>query len=158
MTPLALNPAPVNVKPPIVTFESPLFVKVTFNVLLFPSFTLPKFRLVGLAASSCVAGAPVPLNETARGEIAPLLTRETAPVTVAAEVGANAALKVVLAPAAIVAGVARPLRLKPVPEAVAADIVTLAVPVFFSVMVCELLLPMTTLPKLTLDGVAVSWP
>ena len=92
------------------------------------------------------------------GDPGALLAMEMLPAALPVEVGANAALKVVLAPAAIVAGVARPLRLKPVPEAVAADIVTLAVPVFFSVMVCELLLPMTTLPKLTLDGVAVSWP
>ena len=34
--------------------------------------------------------------------------------------------------------------------------VRLAVPVFFKVMVCEVLLPVTTLPKLTLVGVAES--
>jgi hypothetical protein len=51
LTPLALNPAPEGVTPEIVTFEFPLLVKVTLIVLLLPSFTLPKLRLVGLAPS-----------------------------------------------------------------------------------------------------------
>jgi hypothetical protein len=43
-----------------------------------------------------------------------------------------------------------------VPVTVACEIVALAVPVFFKVIVCELLFPITTLPKAALDGVAES--
>ena len=154
-TPLALNPVPEGVTLEIVTLEFPLLVKVTLNVLLLPSFTFPKLKLVALAPSNWVAASPVPLNEMASGELGPLFTRETDPLTLAVEVGANATLKVVLAPAAIVVGVAR-LILKPAPDTLAAEIVTLAVPLFFRVMVCELLLPRATPPKLTLAGVGVS--
>jgi hypothetical protein len=155
-TPLALNPAPVAVTLVIVTFEFPLLVKITLKLLLLPSFTLPKFKLVGLAPSKTVAAAPVPLKGIASGELGPLLTRDTDPLTLPVVVGANAALKLVLAPAAIVAGIESPLIVKPAPDALAAEIVTLAVPLFFRLMVCELVLPVTTLPKLTLEGVGVS--
>jgi len=46
-----LNPVPEGATLAIVTFEFPLLVKVTFNVLLLPSFTFPKLKLVGLAPS-----------------------------------------------------------------------------------------------------------
>lgn len=51
LSPLALNLAPVGVTLAIVTFEFPSLVKVTLNVLLLPSFTFPKLKLVGLAPS-----------------------------------------------------------------------------------------------------------
>ena len=85
-----------------------------------------------------------------------MLTRDTDPLTLPVVLGVNAALKVVLAPAAIVAGIERPLIVKPVPVTFACEIVMLAVPLFFRLMVCELVLPVTTLPKLTLDGVGAS--
>jgi hypothetical protein len=47
--PLALNPVPVGVTLEIVTFEFPLFVSVALKELVFPTFTFPKLRLVGLA-------------------------------------------------------------------------------------------------------------
>jgi len=158
VTPLALNPVPEGVTLEMVTLEFPLLVKVTLNVLLLPSFTFPKLKPVGLAPSNWVAACPVPLKGMASGELGPLLTRETDPLTLAVEVGAKATLKVVLAPAAIIVGVARPLILKPVPDTLAAEIVTLAVPLFFRVTVCELVSPTTTLPKLTLAGLTESCP
>ena len=51
LTPLALKPAPEAVTLEIVTLEFPLFVRVTGNVLLLPSFTFPKLKLVGFAPS-----------------------------------------------------------------------------------------------------------
>ena len=51
LRPLVLKPAPVGTTLAIVAFEFPLLVKVTLNVLLLPSFTFPKLKLVGLAAS-----------------------------------------------------------------------------------------------------------
>src|SRR5712692_6052894 len=156
LTPLALKPAPVTVTPEMVTLEFPLLVSVTGNPLLPPTFTLPKLRLVGLAPSKNVATTPVPLKARVRGEPGALLTSDTEPVTLPAAVGVNPALNVVLAPAAIVCGTLRPVMLKPVPVTVACEIVALAVPVFFKVIVCEALFPVMTLPKLALDGVAES--
>jgi hypothetical protein len=46
--PLVPNPAPVTVTLEMVTFEFPLFVRVTPNELLLPMFMFPKFKLVGL--------------------------------------------------------------------------------------------------------------
>lgn len=51
LRPLALNLGPVGVTLAIVTFEFPSLVKVTLNVLLLPSFTFPKLKLMGLAPS-----------------------------------------------------------------------------------------------------------
>jgi len=48
--------------------------------------------------------------------------------------------------------------LKPVPEALAAEIVTLAVPELVNVTVCDALLPTRTFPKLTLAGLDASVP
>jgi len=49
-----------------------------------------------------------------------------------------------------------PLILNPVPLTLACEIVTLAVPEFIRVIVCELLLATTTLPKATLPGFVVN--
>ncbi len=57
------------------------------------------------------------------------------PLTLPAELGENLAVNVVLCPAASAKGVVIPLTLKPVPEAVACEIVRLAVPEFFNVIV-----------------------
>jgi len=51
VTPLTLNPVPVAVTLEIVTFEFPLFVSVTLNELVLPTFTFPKFKLAGFAPS-----------------------------------------------------------------------------------------------------------
>jgi len=45
---------------------------------------------------------------------------------------------------------------KPAPDTVAWEIVTLALPALDSLIVCELLVPVTTLPKLALEGVGAS--
>src|SRR5712691_9546496 len=156
LTPLALKPAPVTVTPEMVTLEFPLLVSVTGNPLLPPTFTLPKLRLVGLAPSKNVAVTPVPLRAMARGEPGALLLMETLPLALPAAAGENVAVNEVLCPGLRVSGAVMPLMVNPVPEALAAEIVTLAVPVFFKVIVCELLFPVMTLPKAALDGVAES--
>ena len=140
----------------MLTLELPVLVTVTVCGLLLPTNTLPKLKLVGLAVSWNVAATPVPLSGIAVGELGALLTSDTEPVTLPAAVGVNAALNVALAPAAIVCGTLRPVMLKPVPVTVACEIVALAVPVFFKVIVCEALFPVMTLPKAALDGVAES--
>jgi hypothetical protein len=70
--------------------------------------------------------------------------------------GANFATSVAEFPAVIFAGSVKPLMLKPVPEALAAEIVRVALPEFVRVMFCVVLLPTLTFPKLTLAGLIVS--
>jgi hypothetical protein len=98
----------------------------------------------------------VPLSAIVKGELGALLTIEMLPVGLPAEVGANCAVNEVLRPAPSVSGVASPLMLKPVPDAVACEIMTLADPEFVSVIVCDPLLPTATEPKLTLPGLTLS--
>ena len=62
---------------------------------------------------------PVPESAIVAGEFDASLTSETEPVTEPAEEGANTTVKVVLEPAARVAGEVRPVKLKPTPETVA---------------------------------------
>jgi hypothetical protein len=95
-TPVALNPAPDTVTEDIVTFEFPVFVSVTFSVLLLASFTLLKLRLVGFALSRFVTATPVPLRAIMRGEFGALLKSDTDPVTPPLVVGAKTVLNVVL--------------------------------------------------------------
>jgi hypothetical protein len=61
-------------------------------------------------------------------------------------------------PADSVNGNEMPLSLKPVPLAVALEIVMLLPPVFFSCTDCEFVVPVATVPKLTLDGVVATVP
>jgi hypothetical protein len=49
-----------------------------------------------------------------------------------------------------------PLIVKPVPVTLACDTDTTAEPVFDRVIVCDVLLPILTVPKLALDGLAIS--
>lgn len=128
--PDVLNPVPVALIVPIVTVELPLFVSVTLCELLLPTATLGNVRLDALAPSRNEGTTLVPERGIVSGEPAALLTSDTDPETAPPLVGVKATLKVVLLPPAIVAGVARPLILKPVPDAVACEIVSEAVPLF----------------------------
>jgi hypothetical protein len=56
------------------------------------------------------AATPVPLRATVEGDVGALLVIVIVAGKLPAVVGANVALKVVLAPAAIVAGAANPVR------------------------------------------------
>jgi hypothetical protein len=98
----------------------------------------------------------VPLVEITSGELGASLASETVPVTLPAEVGANTTLKVLIWPGPMLRGRVRPDVPNPAPATLALEIVTLAVPPFCSVMVCELLVPVVTPGKLALNGVAES--
>lgn len=100
----------------------------------------------------------MPVNAMAIGEPGASLEMEMLPVELPAAVGANFAVSDVFCPALIVTGTAMPLMLKPGPEALAAEIVTLAVPVLVKVTGTEPLLPTRRLPKLMLVGFAASAP
>jgi hypothetical protein len=151
-TPLALNPAPVTVTVEIVMLEFPLFVSVDVSWLELLTFTVPKLKLVGFAASSRVAATPVPLRLIVNGEGVPLVVSVTDPLMVVAEVGVKMALNVALPPAAIVVDVVSPVMLIPVPDVTMFENVRVALPLFRNVTGCELLLPTTTLEKATLVG------
>jgi hypothetical protein len=98
----------------MVTLEPPLLVTVSDSDSLLPTVTLPKLRLVGFAPS--VPGVtPVPDNGIVRVGLEALEVMVMLPLALAAEVGANETLKVVLWPAVRVSGVVIPLRVKPLP-------------------------------------------
>src|SRR2546425_3321327 len=155
--PLALKPLPETLICEMLTLELPELVRVTVcGVLWLPTVTFPKLRLVGLAVRRKVEVTPVPLNAMAEGELGASLTSERLPVTLPALVGAKATLKLVLCPALRVSGTVRPVMLKPFPEGVACEMVTLPVPELIRVMVCELRVPTATSPKLALGGTTES--
>src|SRR5437879_7799669 len=76
------------------------------------------------------------------GELVALLTSETLPVAVPAVVDAKTTLKLAVCPAAKVSGAVRPLALKPLPETLICEMLTLELPGLVRVTVCgALLLP-----------------
>lgn len=156
--PLRLNPVPLALAAVIVRVAFPVLVKVMLCGELAPTSTLPKFTLAGLIESWACVATPVPLSAIVRGEPGALLVIEMLPLALPATVGANFAVKDVFCPAFRVIGVANPLMLKPLPEGLAPDIVTLAVPVFVSVTPTDPLLPTSRFPKLTPAGLAESCP
>jgi len=97
---------------------------------------------------------PTPVKGMPSGEPGAVLVTEMLPLALAADAGANAAVKEVLWPALRVRGTASPVKLKPAPVAAAVEIVMLAVPEFISVIVWEPLLPTSIFPKLKLAGLA----
>ncbi len=97
---------------------------------------------------------PVPLNAIVSGEFGALLTIETDPETALEAVGVNTTLNCAVPPAAMFMGVDILDMLNAAPVTVADEIASEALPLFERVIVCELLLPTVTLPKLALAGVA----
>lgn len=155
-TPEALKPEPLTITLLIVAFAFPVFVSVRPSELLLPTATLPKLKLVVLALNPGADATAVPLVEIATGELPALLTSEIEPLTVPAEVGVNTMLKAVFWLGAIFVGKVKPEVLNPAPVTLAAEIVTVAVPVFCSVIVCELLEPVATPGNVALAGVTDS--
>jgi hypothetical protein len=79
----------------IVTMDPPELVKVSDNVWLLPTCTLPKLRLAAVAVSAPGA-TPVPDSEMARFGFDALLVMERLPLADPAVVGVNVTLKVAL--------------------------------------------------------------
>lgn len=80
------------------------------------------------------------------------------PLAAPLAVGANTAVKDALCPAFRVRGRVRPLRLNPLPLAVAAEIVRAVPPELVRVPDSDFELPVCTLPKLKLAGFGETWP
>jgi len=134
------NPVPLTVAAEMVTVGPPVLVRVSERFVLLPTCRLPKARLVGVAVR--VPGAtPVPESAMLRLGFDPLEVMVTLPVAAPAAVGANFTENEVLWPAVRVTGRDRPLKLNPVPLALAAEMMRLDPPVLVSVSDKLVLLP-----------------
>src|SRR5512132_1722219 len=88
----------------------------------------------------------------------PLSAMVMPPFTRPLDWGENVTLNVTFCPGVSVSGSVKPLRLKPLPVAVAWEIVRLEPPEFVRVSEAVRLLPIETLPKPMLDGDAANEP
>lgn len=124
---------------------------------MLPVGTPVKLTLVGFAASAPTV-APEPESGMLSDGFDALLTTRMLPEALPAVPGLNVTVKLALCPGCIVKGTLRPLRLKPVPVGVAAEIIAAAVPPFVRVTVCDCGVPTWTFPKLRLAGFAARDP
>jgi hypothetical protein len=99
---------------------------------------------------------PVPVIAIVNGDPGALLVIDMLPAGLPVAAGANVAVNVEFAPAAIVMGSVNPLTEYPVPEAVRAEMVRVALPVLLKVTVFAELPPTATFPNARLAGFAVS--
>ena len=156
LKPLTLNPAPLSAIWPMVKVAVPVFVSVNVWDLVCPFTTLPKLKLVGDTLRP--AWAAVPLNAMVSVGLEASLLTVTEPVWLPAVVGSNFAVSVAVCDAFSVAGVVNPLTEKAVPLAAMLEIFTAAFPVLVMAICLIVLLPVATVPKLTLVGFADSCP
>ena len=131
---------PLGVAAERVMVDPPVLVRVSERFALLPTCTLPKARLVGVAVSAPGA-TPVPERGILRLGLDPLEVMVTLPLAAPAVVGANFTENDVLWPAVKVTGRVRPLRLNPVPVALAAEMVRVDPPVLVRVSDRVVLLP-----------------
>ena len=157
MIPLTLNPAPVIPTFETVTLDPPVFVIVSLKDPLLATLTLPKLRLVGLAAS---APGAKPVADTGTVKVGFVAVDGTVrfPLTAPADVGANDTVNVALFPPFSVRGVVIPLKLNPAPVIPTLETVMLDPPVFVIVSLSDPLLPTLTFPKPRLVGLAANAP
>src|SRR5580658_3145779 len=152
--PLRLNPVPLAVAAEMVRLEPPELVSVSDKLELLPTWVLLNERLVGLATRSpCVA--PVPESGMLKLGFEPFEVRLTFPLAAPLVVGEKSTVNDMLWPAANVRGKDRPLRLNPVPLAVAAEIVRLDPPVLVRVSLDDFEVLIGTLPKARLVGFGI---
>jgi hypothetical protein len=152
-----LNPLPLSVAAEIVMLEPPVFLSVSVWLWFCPRTTLVKVKLAGVAVSVPNATA-VPLRGTDKLGFDAFEVMDTLPLTLPVVAGVSVTLNEALCPGAKISGALIPEMLNPVPLTVAAEIVALKAPVFFTVSVCVWLCPTTTLLNVRLAGVAVSVP
>ena len=122
------------------TLVLPELVRAIDSDLLLPTCTLPKLTLDGLAVN---APALTPVPESGRLSVGfdALLVIAMFPLAFPLAEGVKPTLKVALCPAVSVKGRVSPLRLKPLPVAVACEMVTLVPPLLVSVPVLVWLVP-----------------
>jgi hypothetical protein len=100
----------------------------------------------------------MPESEIVAGELEALLATVTLPLTLPVAAGAKVTFNVAVCPTPMICPVEMPLALKPDPEMLTRESVTLDVPVLVSVVESGLLLPMRTLPKARFDVLDLSTP
>ena len=86
----------------------------------------------------------------------PVLTREMLPATWPAVTGVKRTLNVALWLPVRLTGRVGPLMLKPLPETVAAEIISMLLPAFLTERLCVLLVPTCTLANVSFPGVTSS--
>lgn len=128
--PVTLKPVPVTLSDETTKFPVPVFFSVTTWVPVVPSGTLPKLTLEGV--TDIPGEVPEPLRAIVVGELDASVTMVILPVTLAAEVGANVALKVIVLPGARVTA-EKPVTPKPAPVTLSDETFRFAVPVFLRV-------------------------
>jgi hypothetical protein len=149
-TPLKLNSELFKVADFTVTLV-PLALRVTGVLLLFPTVTLPKFKVAGLKLSA-PAGVPVPVSAALTAEPPLAGFRDSVPLELPVLVGAKTRSKVKLCPAVRTSGRFSPLKLKPLPVNERVSMLNDPVPEFVMVSGRVLLFPTCTFPKPRLPG------
>ena len=134
-----------------------MLVNVSCRLELLPVSTVPKLKLEALAAS--VPGVtPDPVSGMLRVGFEASLIMATLPLADPLVGGANCTLRLFDCPADRVNGRLSPLKLYPLPLALAWLIVTLDPPDFVSVADSVWLVPFCTFPKARLEGFETSEP
>lgn len=106
--------------------------------------------------NALVDETPEPVTVTTPGEFVALLPTEMLPVTLPVAVGANETVRVADWFGVRMVLALKPLALNPAPKVVTPEIVTFEFPVFVTVTLCELLLPIFTFPKPRVVGLIPS--
>jgi hypothetical protein len=101
-------------------------------------------------------GSSVPSSKTSVGELIPVLTREILPATLPAVVGAKRTVNVALWLPVRLIGRVGPVMLNPLPETVAAEIISMLPPAFLTERLCVLLVPTCTLANVSFPGLTPS--
>src|SRR5882757_963234 len=151
-SPLRLNSALVEVAEEMVTLD-PVAVKVAVTLLLVPTATLPKFKVLALEVN-CPAGTPLPARAIASFGFDAFESTAIPPLTFPPSFGVKRTLKVTLCPLFRLRGKLRPYKLNPAPVTVACEIVTVELAELVNISCWVRLLPTWILPKLTLSGLA----
>jgi hypothetical protein len=156
--PLTEKPVPVAATLEIFTAALPEFVKTICFGMLVPVASVPKLTLAGLVPSCPTTVLAVPFKPMVRAPLLASLLTVIEPVSLPAAVGLNLAVSVAVCEGFNVTGVESPLTEKPVPVAATLETFTAALPVLVKTICFGLLLPVATVPKLTLVALADSRP
>jgi len=155
------NPLTVNsevlILAPVTVMLDPVAVSEPVRLLLCPTTTLPKLRVLGPTAN-CPETVAVPLIAIETVGLDASETREINPVALPPIVGANTVPKVKLCPGLKVSGRLNPVILNPVPDTAACDRLTGALPVLVIVSDSVLELPTATLEKSRLESLVLNAP
>jgi hypothetical protein len=132
-SPLTVKPAPAIAAGFKATLPVPLFVRVMFSVLDWPTGTLGKVSDPGEMFSP--GRAPVPRSEIRSAGSDPSPIKVTTPVVVPNDVGANCNCKLILSPAATAPDGSPPISWNPRPVIAAREMLTFVSPVLDTVTV-----------------------